>query len=227
MFTDRTQAGKLLAKRVLESPAMTRNADTVVIGLPRGGVPVAKMVAAALGSKLTILVSKKIGFPNQPEYAIGAVSSAGVVAISRKIYTNIAEWRGYLDQEAKRLSASTAALEKKWLHEAGLEQVAFAGKRCIIVDDGIATGMTTWAAVETVRRAGAQVIIVAAPVMPDSTKRELETACDAVVALEAPEDFAAVGQYYVDFHQVDDQEMIAELRNGNPASPATNRDMAS
>jgi predicted phosphoribosyltransferase len=230
MFTNREHAGKLLARKVTEQIARLPAApavETIVIGLPRGGVPVAAVVAKALGCKLTILVSKKIGCPNQPEYAVGAVSSAGVVAISRAVYGSIDQWRGYINREAQRLVPSTAELEQRWLREAGIQQVSFAGKRCILVDDGIATGMTTWAAIETLRRAGAAAIIVAAPVMPASTKRELEPRCDAVVAIAAPEEFGAVGTYYVDFHQVDDTEMIQALRSAQLLSGQDKIDIAS
>lgn len=215
VFTNRTQAGKLLALRVkqfvCEMPTPPSVSD-LVIGLPRGGLPVAAEIATTLAAPLTILVAKKIGAPGQPEFAIGAVSASGLTMVSAAMQPYLPALKQYISNESERLIARSKQLEAQWLQAAGLPQPDFASKRCIIVDDGIATGLTTWAAIETLRRAGAYQVIVAAPVIAAPTKRELEASCDGVISVIAPEDLGAVGAFYQDFHQVEDEEMLHYLR---------------
>lgn len=214
MFKNRQHAGRLLAEKLSKAlAARAPEGELVVVGLPRGGVPVAAEVATALAAPLTILVSKKIGAPGQPECAIGAVSSKGVVVISGTARADLPGMDSYLSRSANSLIEQTQTKEKHWLQAAGLDEISFAGRCCIIVDDGIATGMTAWAAVETMKRAGARSIILAAPVIAFSTRQALEKKCDAVVAVSEPTDLVAVGLYYFDFHQVEDDEMIEVLRS--------------
>lgn len=230
MFKDRQHGGWLLAERVseaLSNLAAAHDVPIVVVALPRGGVPVAAEVAAALQAPLTILVSKKIGAPGQPEFAIGAVSSKGVVVVSGAARTDLPQINTYINQAAYALNQSTQEKEQHWLKASGLTQMSFADKCCVIVDDGIATGMTALSAIETVRRAGARSIILAAPVVALSTKHELENNCDAVIAVIQPADLVAVGCYYLEFHQVEDDEVIETLRTAghriNTLSRASNQ----
>lgn len=216
VFTNRTQAGKVLASRVKQFVAAapsTPGVSDIVVGLPRGGVPVAAEIAAELAAPLTILVAKKIGAPGQPEFAIGAVSASGLTMVSAAMQPYLQGLSEYIRNESMRLIARSKELETKWLQAAGLPCPDFKNKRCIVVDDGIATGLTTWAAIETLRRAGAHSVIVAAPVMPASTKKQLEQSCDAVISALAPEDLVSVGSFYQDFHQVEDEEMLDCLRS--------------
>lgn len=216
MFTNRKQAGQLLAKRLL--PELCKDSrfgplQTVVVGLPRGGVPVARELCQAIDCPLDILVSKKIGALGQPELAIGAVSSDGVVVIDEQLSAYLKTVAGYIDSETRRLTGTTRDLEKHWSEAAGLKpRVDLKGKRVVVADDGVATGMTAVAAARSLRRRGAAEIILAAPVMSFEAYRMLKKEYDQVVTLGTPSDFGAVGQYYQDFHQVEESEVTEALR---------------
>jgi predicted phosphoribosyltransferase len=185
----------------------------MVVGLPRGGVPVALGVALGIGCPLDFLVSKKIGAPGQPELAVGAVSSEGVIVLNREIVNCCQISRPYLENQEQCLISKTKALEEHWRKSAGLAgHLDVKGKQVILVDDGIATGMTAIAAARTFRKLGAERIILAVPVMSASAYNLLKAECDQIVALMVPLDFAAVGQFYADFHQVEDDEAIEDLR---------------
>jgi putative phosphoribosyl transferase len=216
MFKNREEAGKQLAKAVQIGIArlpQEPGQGTIVVGLPRGGVPVAKEVAALLNVPLTILVSKKVGAPGQPELALGAVSSSGTASIYEELCATIPEIYSYLNREIPRMQELTKELESKWLHAAGLpKRSSFAGKRVIIVDDGIATGMTTSAAIAAVEAELPASVLVATPVVARNSRNRLLRECDTVISLLSPNEFWAVGQFYEDFHQVEDSEMIAALK---------------
>lgn len=215
MFKNREQAGKLLAKKVLEVLAQLPDyqADhTIVVGLPRGGVPVAKEIACALEAELTIRVSKKIGAPFQPELALGAVSSSGIVVLNEQLRYITERLEQYIESERKRLTEVTRELEVQWLEKAGIKhRLSLNGKLVVLVDDGVATGMTTLAAIRSLKREGASAVMLATPVISPNTSRWLQQDCDLVVALLTPHDFGAIGEFYQDFHQVDDDEMIETL----------------
>lgn len=212
MFKDREHAGKLLAAKVGELIKKKEHVPTLVIGLPRGGVPVAKEVASELHAELSILVSKKIGAPFQPEFAIGAVTSAGVVALNEEVYFEGIE--PYIESERLRLKDVTKQLEKHWFDAAGLEDgKKIKGKRVVLVDDGIATGMTTLAAVRSVRSLGAKETIVATPVISIDAQAMLSKESIEVLALMMPFEFLSISCFYKDFHQVEDDEVIAALKS--------------
>ncbi len=225
MFTDRRQAGLLLARRLLEElPKDSTRAplETVVVGLPRGGVPVASQLSAALGSPLDILVSKKIGAPGQPELAIGAVTSDGIVVVDEQLSMYMRAVGSYIEGEKRRLTELTRDLERRWTEQAGLKpRVNLAGKRVIVVDDGVATGATAVAALRSVALRGAAEIIMAAPVMSLEAYYRLKPECHLVTTLSTPGDFGSVGQYYQDFHQVEDSEVIDILRQSREALSAS------
>lgn len=219
MFVDRQQAGRLLAERVKSYVTEGREFSaqgTVVIGLPRGGIPVAAEIALVLKCPLDLLVSKKIGAPDNPELAIGAVSSGGVVVLDDKMWRWLAKPDLYLAEQAQqkeRLRRETCALEERYVSQAGMKQRAeVSGKLVIVADDGIATGMTTMAALRTLRSRGASELVLATPVVPYDTFKRVERECDKLIALSIPYDFIAVGYHYRDFHQVSDEEMIAALK---------------
>ncbi|MBS1989949.1 MAG: phosphoribosyltransferase [Cyanobacteria bacterium SZAS LIN-2] len=215
MFANRQEAGKKLAEAVdsyLSSlPGLDKQSDLVVVGLPRGGVPVALEVARKFGCPLEIIVAKKLPYPGQPEYAIGAVSSDGVVVLNPDVPKDY-NWRTYVEGQRQILLDKTSKTEQRFYEEAGRNKSSFDGKTVVVVDDGIATGMTAFAALKTVRKRGAGRIIMAVPVMSAQSYRELNSYCDGVVALSAPPDFQAVGQHYVDFAQTSDEEVVRDLR---------------
>ncbi len=218
MFSNRRSAGEQLATRVLavlEDSAFTAK-DAVVVGLPRGGVPIAAEIARLLRCPIDILVSKKMRAPDNPELAIGAVTSSGVVVLDERVAGYRGLRRSY--EEAQRIQKDllvreTKELERYWIEQADMRiRPDWQGKLIILADDGIATGMTARAAIETVRKRQAAEIWLATPVSPYDTYLHLQSQCDLFVALLTPNDFSAVGYFYEDFHQVDDKEVVACLR---------------
>jgi putative phosphoribosyl transferase len=201
VFRDRRQAGRLLAAELAREKAR----DPVVIGLARGGVAVAAEVASALEVPLDALTVRKIGHPWQPEYAIGAVTPDG------KAYVRAHD--GLTDDQVE---AAVAAARRKAealdarLHT-GRPPLSVAGRACLLVDDGLATGATMVAAVRWARSKRASRVVVAVPVGAAPTVRQLAAEADDVVALEAPEDFVAVGLWYEHFEPVADEDVLALL----------------
>jgi len=215
MFNDRTQAGKQLAEKLAQhmsfQPGAEAGLDLLVVGLPRGGVPVALEVASKFGCPLEVIMAKKLPFPGQPEYAIGAVSSDGVVVLSPDLPQN-KQWNAYIEQQRQGLLERTLTTERQYYELAGYKPSSFKDKTVIVVDDGIATGMTAIAALETARRRGAKRTIMAAPVMSSDSYRMLHAHCDDVVAISVPEEFASVGQHYANFDQTTNEEVVSALR---------------
>jgi putative phosphoribosyl transferase len=216
MFANRTEAGKQLAKKLEQYfaalPNLDRPANLIVVGLPRGGMPVAFEVAGKLDCPLEIVVAKKMPYPGQAEYAIGAVSSSGIVVLSPDVPKDL-QWRTYIEKQRQELLVQTNQTQQQFYSEAGRKQASFVGKTIVIVDDGIATGMTVLAALETVRRLGADRIIIAAPVVSPRTYKMLLEQCDDVVTLTMPFNFSAVGQFYGDFEQTSNAEVVSALRD--------------
>lgn len=204
MFRDRTHAGRLLAEEL--EFELSASDDVVVYGIPRGGVIVAAEVARRLKRPLDVVIASKIGSPGNPEYAIGAVDADG--AVTQNVYAgySLAEL-GILARSAHEKVESRLAL-----YASGGAPIAPAGHTAVIVDDGIATGLTAFAAADYLRRHGATRIVLAVPVIAGDTARTLRGRVDAVIALEEPELFYAVGQFYRNFDEVTDNEVIAVLR---------------
>jgi putative phosphoribosyl transferase len=201
-FTDRTDAGRQLAR----SLERLRGSDVVVLGLPRGGVPVAFEVARTLGAPLDVIVVRKLGVPYQPELAMGAIGEGGIRVsndevirrggITAQEFAAVEEHeRADLDQQARTFRA-------------GRTNVDIAGRTAIIVDDGIATGSTASAACQVARQMGAKEVILAVPVGPPESIASLREVCDEVVCHYSPEFFIAVGTFYDDFRHVSDREVI-------------------
>jgi putative phosphoribosyl transferase len=193
-FADRADAGRRLAAAV---PALS--GDALVVGLARGGVPVAAEVARARGALLDVLVVRKVGHPRQPEYALGAVSEDGI-ALPPGLPDELVE------PQLARAREQAIALR------AGAPRVPLVGRSVVVVDDGVATGRSMAVALETARRAGAGEVVMAVPVASGPAFRALAQRCDAhaPVIVEPPE-FLAVGQFYDDFAQVSDAEVTALL----------------
>jgi predicted phosphoribosyltransferase len=201
MFVDRADAGMQLAE-ALES---FRGSDAVLLAIPRGGVPVAAEVAKTLHLPLDILLTKKIGHPDQPELAIGAVSLHGLLLDPRFDVP-----RSYIDAQVEQIRG--VLRERDTAYRTGCPALEVKGRTAIIVDDGIATGYTVRAAVELLRLAGAKRTVVAVPVAAEQAMDDLQQQADHVIALEVPNDLVAIGAHYKDFAQVSDEEVVAILR---------------
>ena len=193
-FADRADAGRRLAAALPQLEP-----DTLVLGMARGGVPVAAEVAAAAGHTLDVLVVRKVGHPRQPEYALGAVSEDGVAL------------PGGLPEDLVRAQLERARRQAIALR-AGRAREPLRGRPVVIVDDGLATGRSMAVALETARRAGAARLIMAVPVASGPGFRELEARSEAhALAVVEPPEFLAVGQFYDDFAQVEDTDVIELL----------------
>jgi len=204
MFKDRTEAGQRLAE-ALQSYASVPGA--IVLGVPRGGVVVAAEVASALNLPLDIVVASKLGAPGNPEYAVGAVDADGEVTLNPRAPVS----ESYLSTIADDRRAEVA--RRMQAYRGDRPPLVVSDRTAILVDDGIATGLTVRAAVGYLRRHGAKRIVVAAPVMPPETASALSMIADEIVALETPAGFASVGQFYLEFGQTSDAEVI-ELLGG-------------
>jgi predicted phosphoribosyltransferase len=201
-FDNREDAGRALAGALREYGGRS---DVVVLGLPRGGVPVAAEVARALGAPLDVFVVRKIGAPTQPELAMGAVSTGGVVVVNEEIVRELAVSREEFDEVAAREKREVGRREQSYRGNRPAPDLS--GKVVILVDDGLATGATMRAAVEAVRRQGPSRVIVAVPVAALDTCEQMRREADEVVCGETPEPFLAVGLWYRDFSQTSDEEV--------------------
>ena len=202
VFSDRREAGRVLADMLDE---YRDHADVLVLGLPRGGVPVAWEVAAALHAPLDVFVVRKLGAPRWEELALGALSSGGGVVLNDEVVHSLRISDQQLQQVIDRETAELARREAAYRGER--PPVELAGKTVILVDDGIATGASMLAAVQAVRSAGPAHIVVAVPVAPPSAQKQLTGVADDVVCVTVPASFMAVGEYYRDFSQTTDEEV--------------------
>ncbi|WP_411965005.1 phosphoribosyltransferase [Haloferax sp. YSMS24] len=205
MFADRKDAGRRLADLLDERE---EEAD-VVLAIPRGGLPVGREVADRLRVPLDVVVASKVGAPNNPELALGAVAGDGSAWWNDELLSYLNVDDEYLERERER--EAEVAREKVALYRGDGPLPDVEGKRVVVVDDGVATGATARACLRQVVASGAERVVLAVPVAPPNTVRELEDECDAVVTVEAPEAFGAVGVFYRDFSQVSDEEAAAYL----------------
>ena len=203
-FRDRVDAGRQLAERL----AFLRGQDVVVLGLPRGGVPVAFEVAAALNAPLDVVVVRKLGVPFQPELAMGAIGEGGArvldIDVCRRARISEEDLRGVERRERRELDARVVRYRR------GRERVDVGGRVAVVVDDGIATGSTARVACEVARQLGAARVVLAVPVGPSATLREFPAA-DEVVCSSAVSRFLAVGYHYLDFSPTSDEQVIVLL----------------
>lgn len=209
LFRDRADAGRQLAA-ALEHLATER---PVVLGIPRGGVAIARHVADALGGVCGVIVARKLGAPDQPELAIGAVAADGESWLDESLARLTGADDTYLARE--RETGASEAARRERLYAAG-RPASLRGRVVVIVDDGIATGATALVAIRSARAKGASRVILAVPVAPPETLDRLRQEADQVVALHEPSDFVAVGQFYEDFRQVTDDDVRRALTPGAP-----------
>jgi putative phosphoribosyl transferase len=215
MFTDRDDAGRQLAARL----GHLRGKPAVILGLPRGGVPVAFQVAQALGTPLDVVVVRKLGVPFQPELAMGAVGEGGVRVINRKVVDRAGvpgdEFAAVEGRERATVEARAAR------YRAGHPRQPLDGKVAVVVDDGIATGSTARAACQIARAHGAARVVLAVPVAPRGWQARIGRDADQLVCVGTPPGFFAIGQFYGKFPQVRDEEVLACLdRAAAPPPPA-------
>lgn len=213
-FTDRAQAGRLLAERL----ATMRLVHPVVLALPRGGVPVAAKIAAALQAPLDLVVVRKIGAPADPEVAVAAIAEGMPAPQSndpRQLAASGAD-AGYVARAAATQRLEIARRRRAYLDDR--PPLRLVGHTAVVVDDGIATGATVRAALGVVRQRGPIRVVLAVPVAPGDVVDALRGAADDLVVLRQPRHFRAVGEHYADFHQVSDDEVIALLRAAPPSN---------
>ena len=210
-FRNRSEAGQLLGER-LEYLSAER---PVVLGLPRGGVPVAFEVAQTLASPLDVLVVRKLGVPFHPELAFGAIGEDNAQVLNAQFVQRLGLSKDTIAEVARHERAEL--IRRVELYRGDQAALALIGRTVVIVDDGLATGATARVAVEVARARGAKRIIVAVPVSPREAVAELRTVADEVISLLVPTQFDAVGEWYEDFDQTSDNEVTSLLRK--PSNP--------
>ena len=220
-FKDRKQAGKRLAAAMLKYKAE----NPVVLGIPRGGVPVAYEVALALDAPLDIVVVRKLGAPGQPELGIGAVVDGdhpqGV--LNEEVMAALEVSKEYLDREFARQLAEIRRRQEAYRRGRPSEKLE--GRTVIVIDDGIATGGSMRAALRGVRRSNPKRLVLAVPVAPEETIESLRPEVDDLVCLSTPEFFAAIGEFYEDFRQTSDKD-VTDLLDAAQRRPAVSKPSA-
>lgn len=211
LFADRRDAGRRLAKRLMD----LKLPSPVVLAVPRGGVMVGYEVARALKAPLDVVIPRKIGAPSNPELAIGAVAQDGTLVVDEDLVTALGVGREYLDEEAARQEVEIR--RRLALYRQGSGAIDLKDATIIVVDDGIATGATVLAALRGLRSAAPGRVVLAVPVAPPDTLQRLTPEADVVVCLAAPEPFFAVGQFYRHFDQTADEEVVELLRKHREA----------
>ena len=220
MFRDRIDAGRQLAEHV----GHLRDKNVVVVGLPRGGVPVAEQVARALDAPLDVILVRKLGVPFQPEVGMGAIGEDGIRVLDDRIVR-----MAHVTQDA---IAAVEARERTELerravrYRTGRKRIRLGGRVVIVVDDGVATGSTAKAACAVARAAGAARVVLAVPVAPPDWTSRLAGSADELISVRTPETFSAVGRFYRDFSQTSDDEVIASLDRAAASRSATPAEVA-
>lgn len=211
MFRDREEAGRLLGAHL--KPRLADGGEVVVLGIPRGGVIVAAEVARALGAPLDVTVPRKLGAPDNPELAVGALALADgdeIALVDERTVRALDVPASYLKEEIERQRKEI--LRREAAYREGRAPQPVEGRVVVLVDDGIATGLTARAAARAVSRRSPREVVVAVPVAPPETVREFASERLRLEALETPSPFGAVGRFYLDFRQVEDEEVMAALR---------------
>jgi len=217
VFADRVEAGRKLAARLLKY----KDQQPVVLGVPRGGVPVAFEVARALNAPLDVIIVRKLGAPGQPELGVGAVVDGEhpQTILNREITAELRVSRAYLEREVSNQLKEIH--RRNLLYRAGRPRIELKDRTVIVVDDGIATGGSIRAALRGIRQQAPKKVILAVPVAPADTIASLGGEVDEIVCLSTPPTFFGIGEFYVDFHQLADGEVIRLLELAQPQRPAT------
>jgi putative phosphoribosyl transferase len=213
VFQDRAEAGRRLATKLVH----LKGQDAVVFALPRGGVPVAEPIAAMLRAPLDLILARKIGVPRQPELAMGAVADGGspVVVRNEDVIAMAGVDEAAFDAASRRELREIERRRRRYLGTTRAPCEA-EGRVAIVVDDGVATGATTRAALRAIRARRPKTLILAVPVAPPDALEALKGESDETICLEVHADFGAIGYFYADFHQLDDDEVIAILDRFEP-----------
>jgi predicted phosphoribosyltransferase len=206
IFLDRGDAGRRLGERLANERLP---APPIVLALPRGGVPVGKEVAAAIGSELDVLLVRKLGAPFNPELAVGAVASGGLTVYNDELLDMLGLDESELEPIRRRELAELERRERKYRGRRSAPSLA--GKAVLLVDDGIATGATMEAAVRAARASGAAMVVVAVPTTSRDAAERLGRIADRIIALSAPEPYMSVGSWYQSFPQLSDADVVAAL----------------
>jgi len=204
-FEDRRDAGRRLAEKL----ARFRDEQPVVFALPRGGVPVGYEISQSLRAPLDVFVSRKLGAPGQPEFGIGAVAAGGVRVLNRDVVRRLGIPEDYVEQITAQETAEVGRRLRYFRGERPEPEVA--GRTAILVDDGLATGVTARAAVQALRLREPRRLVLAAPVCAAQTAKLFKTQVDELVCLESPSDLGAIGFWYGNFEQTSDKEVVELL----------------
>lgn len=207
MFRDRIDAGIKLAERLKN---YKDSKEVLILALPRGGVVTGFEIARYLNAPLDVLIVRKIGVPWQPELAMGAVSETGTVVLNQFVVSAYRISKDYIQDEISRQKEEISRRLKLYRKGKGISKLE--AKTIILVDDGVATGATMKAAIETLRKERTRKLVVAIPVSPPDTADELKRMTDEFICMETPLDFMAVGAHYQDFTQVSDEEVVRLLK---------------
>jgi putative phosphoribosyl transferase len=207
IFADRAEAGRRLASKLGNYTGRT---DAIVLGIPRGGVVVADEVAQALGAPLDVFLSRKLGVPGQEELAFGALASGGVRVLDQDLIRELGISSAQIERITEQVRAELERRERAYRD--GRPALPVDGKTVLLVDDGIATGSSTMAAIKTLSHMRPASLVLAVPVAPASTCKRLREYVDDLVCVYLPERFYAIGQFYEDFSQVTDEQVIEVLR---------------
>ena len=216
LFLDRRDAGTQLAHALIhykEAP------DTLILALPRGGVIVGCEISRALHIPLEVLVTRKLGAPGNPELAMGALSETGYRHLNPEVLLSFGVSSSQLEEEVQRQQLEISRRVERYRRGRPLPPMT--GRNVILVDDGVATGATFYASVAALRTSNVQRLVAAIPVASHQVRGELLSKVDEVVILETPTSFAAIGQFYLDFSQVSDEQVVACLEKAWTAPPGT------
>lgn len=213
-FQNREEAGRILAAKLM---IYANRPETIVLALPRGGVPIGYEIARALNLPLDVMIVRKLGVPGHEELAMGAIASGGVRVLNRSVIESLRIPPDSLEAVEKR--EALELMRREATYRGNRQPIPLKGKNVILVDDGVATGSTMRVAISALREQCVGRIILATPIAPPTVRWEMEALVEDFVALVMPEDFFGVGQWYDDFTQVSDDTVYELLRNGAKLQP--------
>lgn len=229
MFKDRQEAGKLLARAIAETlnkAVATRPVRTIVVGLARGGIVVAREVATTMCAPLTLMAAKHINSPSEPEEPVAAVSSRGILVVSNRFDDSVEGMPSYIRNQQMHLSRISKTLEDHWFEQAAYEPPALAGKRLLVISDCCVTGLAEMSVLRTLRQERPNQMILACPVVSMPAQLRLQSECHMVIALKTPADLKGAMQYYEQFPHVEDAEVVEALKAVNRHGSSAARELS-